>query len=240
MRSAAVAVTLLGLLLPWAMGACWSDGDGAPDGAVDTLGDADVATGDGGAGDAGTDAVDGGGGSDGGDDGGSGDGNRCSVEPAPGLQPPDQIIFDAEIEGETETFTFDVNGDAIYVNGESQLKISAAGESGDGEAPKLEINVLPIEPGTLGHWEDGDDSEVGANLCYQDGSGVQQSPNCTVGFSHSSSAYEVTLDEYDPDGRVVGTFSGTLEALPPGERDGEIDAPQTVEILDGCFDVKHK
>lgn len=123
--------------------------------------------------------------------------------------------------------TFDLNARADYIATDQNLKIQAGGG-----ARKLEINLAPIEPFTVGQFTDTDSSDTVVIACYYDG-GVNVIPegsgNCG-GFSHVSSLYDVTLDEYNPQGRVIGSFTVTLEN----------QLGETVQISEGVFDVAHK
>ncbi len=147
------------------------------------------------------------------------------VAPHPELEQISRIDF--KIGGIPNTF--DLVAQADYQESESRMVISAS----DGSR-KLEINLAAVEPYTVGSWSDSDDSEVTAVLCYHDGTMNQTPPEgagCSVGFSHASTLYALTIDANNGDGyRVTGSFTATL-----------MDASGlSVEFSEGSFDVLHK
>ena len=147
------------------------------------------------------------------------------VAPHPELEQISRIDF--KLSGIPNTF--DLVAQADYQESESRMVISAS----DGSR-KLEINLAEVEPYTVGSWSDSDDSEVTAVLCYHDGTMNQTPPEgagCSVGFSHASTLYSLTIDANNGDGyRVTGSFEATL-----------MDASgASVEFSEGSFDVLHK
>ncbi|TNF23843.1 MAG: hypothetical protein EP329_26455 [Deltaproteobacteria bacterium] len=125
--------------------------------------------------------------------------------------------------------TFDVNGEADYIpTDESGKLFKIAADKG---LRKLEISLVPVEEYVVGHWADYEFSEVGVQICYNDGSGLAQAPGCSVGFTHGSIAYDITISENGGAGSYVqGTFSATLQ-----DSDGN-----TLDLTEGVFDVKHR
>jgi len=131
---------------------------------------------------------------------------------------------------------FDIGASAIYVNADKMLKISGGKTGGR----KIEINIAgdDIQQKTVGSWTDVDiSSNATAAICYLDNNNSVApvaDPLCggdAGGFSHSSSTYNVVVDENNgPSSYVVGTFEGVVA-------DSQGNA---VEIIDGTFDVLHK
>lgn len=159
------------------------------------------------------------------DDDTSGEAGPVEPEPHPELEQISRIDF--KLSGIPNTF--DLAAQADYQDAESRMVISGS----DG-IRKLEINLAEVDPYTVGTWSDSDDSEVIAIVCYYDGTTNQTPPEgagCSVGFSHASSLYSLTIDANNGDGyRVTGSFSTTLVDASGGQ----------VEFTEGTFDVLHK
>jgi len=125
--------------------------------------------------------------------------------------------------------TFDVNGEADYIPTDETGKLFKI--AADKGLRKLEISLVPVEEQVVGHWADYEFSEVGVQICYNDGSGLAQAPGCSVGFTHGSIAYDITISDNGGAGSYVqGTFSATLQ-----DSDGN-----TLDLTEGVFDVKHR
>ena len=140
----------------------------------------------------------------------------------PPLEPIGTIAF--ELGGVPNKF--DLNAQAIFVAADQQLKISAGKNN-----RRIEFNVAPVEELIVGKWTDTDTSEVTVTVCYHDGSLVQEVQGCTVGFSHSSILYDVTVDKNNgPGSWVEGAFEVTLRS----------DAGQELALQGGTFKVKRK
>lgn len=124
---------------------------------------------------------------------------------------------------------FDLNARADYIVVDQNLKLSA-GKS----MRKLEINIFPIEPFTVGSWDESDGGEIGVLICYFDAQSLDpaiQAKPCAVGFSHASVAYTVTLDKNNgPDSWLQGTFTATLKDT----------LENYIELEEGVFEVLHK
>ena len=73
------------------------------------------------------------------------------------------------------------------------------------------------EPGSVTPW-----------IWFNDGTTDQNE----VQWKYEAVTYQLTLDQFDqPGGRVIGTFSGTLEDVTGGP---------PIELTDGFFDVPRK
>lgn len=123
---------------------------------------------------------------------------------------------------------FDLNARADYILVDKNLKLSA----GKGNR-KIEINFQPIEAFTVGTWSDTDfESTVTVDVCYFDGFSGEESPGCTIGFSHSSISYTATLETFNGQKGlpVVGKFVTELQDL----------AGNVITLTDGSFDVLQK
>ena len=161
------------------------------------------------------------------DDAGSGDSGPTEPEPAPHPELEQISRIDFKLSGIPNTF--DLAAQADYQDAEKRMVISGS----DG-VRKLEINLAEVEPYTVGVWSDTDDSDVLAVVCYYDGT-VNQTPpegaGCSVGFSHASSLYSLTIDANNGDGyRVTGSFETTLIDAMGGQ----------IQFTEGTFDVLHK
>ena len=146
-------------------------------------------------------------------------------EPHPELEPISRIDF--KLSGIPNNFGLAAQAD--YQGAESRMVISGS----DG-VRKLEINLAEVEPYTVGSWSDTDDTDVVAVVCYYDGTVNQTPPDgagCSVGFSHASSLYSLTIDANNGDGyRVTGSFETTLIDALGGQ----------IQFTEGTFDVLHK
>ena len=147
------------------------------------------------------------------------------VAPHPGLEPISRIDF--KLNGIPNTF--DLAAMADYSEAENRMVISAS----DGSR-KLEINLAPVDPFSVGVWSDTDDTETGVAVCYHDGTLNETPPDgagCSVGFSHASILYTLEIGTNNGDGsRVTGTFSTSLIDSQGGQLD----------FTEGTFDVLHK
>lgn len=141
----------------------------------------------------------------------------------PPLEPVSKIDF--KLNGLQQSF--DLNPRAIYVTADQMLKISA----GRGAGKSIEINIAPIDPYTVGQWNESDGTDVTVTICYSDGLNPGEIDPCPVGFSHAGIAYMVDLESNNGAfSRVKGTFTATLKDA--------LDE-QTL-ITEGAFDVQHK
>jgi hypothetical protein len=121
--------------------------------------------------------------------------------------PPTETIAMVEFDIGNIHHTFDLNAQAMYITGDSQLVI--LGQSG---VRQMELRISPLDPDDVGNWTDTGDSEVGVLFCYNDGVGDDQPfGGCQVGFTHASIEYDVTLEANNGKGSwLKGTFSTTL------------------------------
>jgi hypothetical protein len=141
----------------------------------------------------------------------------------PPLEEPSKVDF--AIAG--QFLSFDLNPRADYIAPDQSLKISAA----KGAGRKIEINIAPIDPLTVGLWNESDGTDVTVVICYFDGVTAGEVSPCPVGFSHTAIAYVVDIAANNgPFSRVKGTFSATLKD----------SFDNQVSLTDGVFNVQHK
>ena len=111
----------------------------------------------------------------------------------------------------------------VYIFKDSDLQVSMA----KGEYV-LEVHFGGIEEGTEGGFSSDEPGSVTPWIWFNDGTTDQEQ----VQWKYESATYQVTLDQFDqPGGRVIGTFSGTMEDVTGGP---------PIELTDGFFDVPRK
>ncbi len=139
--------------------------------------------------------------------------------------PPLQPIRKVEFILNGQKKTFDLAARANYIAADKNLKISAGGGTPPGN---IEINIAPLEPYTVGAWNESDGSEVGVVICYYDGVHPADEPvaPCQVGFNWASIAYNLDLKDNGEAG-VNGTFTATLKNA----------SDEQIEMTDGTFSV---
>lgn len=133
------------------------------------------------------------------------------------LEPLDK----AEVVVNGEKIVFTSHKNASYVETDSDLRITM-----DKGKQKVEISIKPIEEFDVGQFSSASASDTSVIVWYHDGSDLVGQAQ----FRYVSVDYELLLEKFQSkDGRVKGTFSGTLTD------DG---GATTIPFENGVFDVK--
>jgi hypothetical protein len=124
---------------------------------------------------------------------------------------------------DNEEVKFTSSKQALYIVKESDLQVGMAKG-----ALMLELHFQGIEEGVVGNFTSEEPGSVTVWIWLNDGTTDQTQ----IQWKYQSTAFDVTLDQFDPPGgRVIGTFSGSLEDITGG-------AP--LELTNGQFDVPRK
>jgi len=124
---------------------------------------------------------------------------------------------------ENEQIKFTNTKQGVYIFKDTDLQVSMAKSM-----YLLELHFSGIEEGVVGSFSSDEPGSVTPWIWFNDGTTDQEQ----VQWKYESATYQVTLDQFDqPGGRVIGTFSGTMEDVTGGP---------PIELTDGFFDVPRK
>ncbi len=124
---------------------------------------------------------------------------------------------------ESEQIKFTNTKQGVYIFKDTDLQVSMAKGM-----YLLEVHFGGIEEGVVGSFSSDEPGSVTPWIWFNDGTTDQNE----VQWKYESVTYQVTMDQFDqPGGRVIGTFSGTLEDVTGGP---------PIELTDGFFDVPRK
>jgi len=145
------------------------------------------------------------------------------VDIPPLEKPAKGIVTIAGGEFDNEEVKFTSSKQALYIVKEKDLQVGMAKG-----ALMLEIHFGGIEEGVVGAFTSDEPGSVTPWIWLNDGTTQQEE----IQWKYQSIAFSITLDQFDPPGgRVIGTFSGTLEDQTGGP---------PLELIGGEFDVPRK
>ena len=148
----------------------------------------------------------------------------------PPLQKPAKAwitVSGGPFEGEKIEFTSAKQG--LYIVDDADLQITMV------KSPyQVEVHFVGIMEKMVGNYNSEEPGDIQVAILFNDGT---QDPTA-VQWKYASISYDATLQQFeDVGGRVIGTFSGTLEEQ---VAEGAEPTGVTIEITDGYFDVPRK